>query len=56
MTTALAKPPIGLVPRNIHVSRRLHEIQAAITRYEEAGWDVPTAWLEELDDLMEQQR
>lgn len=50
---SLLKPPLGIVPKHLHDARRVGDLQAAITRYKQAGWDVPAAWLTELDDLLE---
>jgi hypothetical protein len=49
------KPPLGLMPRNIHESQRIGEILEAMQRYNEAGKPIPAAWVEELRDLNQRQ-
>jgi hypothetical protein len=51
------KPPIGLLPKNIHDERvntdRLIEVRGAITRYLDAGLKVSVEWIEEYNELVE---
>lgn len=47
-----AKPPIGLKPRELHDSRRLHEVSEAIARYFNAGMEISPEWVEEYNDLI----
>lgn len=48
---ACNKPPLGLRPRYIVTSQRVHEILEAMTRYAEHCKPIPEEWLEELRDL-----
>jgi hypothetical protein len=41
------KPPLGLRPWFIVAEQRIDEIDAAIARYEVAGWTVPQEWRDE---------
>ena len=49
------KPPIGLRPRSIakddYRRDRMMEIQQAISRYTQAGKEIPAEWAQELSDL-----
>lgn len=46
------RPPLGLTPKRLWqaacVQKRILDIEAAKTRYQEAGKPVPTAWNVEL--------
>jgi len=42
------RPPLGLKPRKLHDESRLKEILAAMTRYAEAGEEIPEKWIIEL--------
>lgn len=53
-TEKAQKPPLGLRPRFIVAEHRVREIDEAIQRYAEAGWDIPAAWVEERADLFTQ--
>lgn len=44
------KPPLGLMPRKIHLNHRQRDIVKAIARYQEKGSPLPTEWLQELMD------
>jgi hypothetical protein len=46
-----AKPLIDLLPREQHNSNRIIEIGQAIIRYTEAGKQVPSEWVSELNEL-----
>ena len=46
------KPPIGLVPRYIWLSRRLYEIKCAIERYTLCNYEIPIEWIKEYNDLV----
>lgn len=52
----LKKPPIGLMPRKIHSINRIVDIKEAIQRYTEANLCIPTEWVEEYNELMEEVR
>jgi len=47
------KPPLGLRPRKISDQARIVEICAAISRYAKSGLDIPTTWIDELNDITE---
>lgn len=49
-TEQYEKPPLGLIPRNIHRQKRALEIIAAMDRYVRANKPIPTEWFEELQD------
>lgn len=40
--------PLGLKPRKLHDEQRLQELLAAMTRFTEAGKEIPEAWIVEL--------
>lgn len=42
------KPVLGLKPRALHDAARLKDLLAAMTRYAEAGTEIPEAWIVEL--------
>lgn len=50
-TPDIQKPPIGLKPKNIHNEERRKEIISAMRRYDDAGMDIPSEWIEELLEL-----
>lgn len=45
------KAPLGIMPFNIWLEQRKLELIAAIERYVSAGFDVPYAWIIELNCL-----
>jgi hypothetical protein len=47
------KPPIGLRPKMIAVSSRVHEIHEAMTRYIDANYLIPKEWLEEYMNILD---
>lgn len=49
----IVKPPLGLRPRWVVDELRMNEISEAITRYMNAGRDIPDEWLEEWQELAE---
>lgn len=48
---AYEKPPLGIMPKNIWMHKRLNDILEAFIRYAEAGKLPPSAWLEECMEL-----
>ena len=48
----MTKPPIGLMPRYIHRSKRIVDIFGAMERYAEAHQPVPPEWVDELRELV----
>jgi hypothetical protein len=51
-TPGVTRPPLGLRPRFIVAEHRVAEIDAAIQRYEDAGWEVPAVWTAERAELL----
>lgn len=47
------KPPLGLVPKQIHKEQRIKDILDAIGRYTIEEKPISLAWIEELNELME---
>lgn len=47
----IKKPPIGLMPRFVWEERRLVNIVAAMVRYENAGLEIKSEWIEEYEEL-----
>ena len=50
--SVLDKPPLGLMPKSIHQTKRFHEICAAIVRYYDSGKELPIEWIEEYNELV----
>lgn len=48
---ATPKPPLGIIPEQIHNENRLNDINNAIDRYVQADKAVPAAWLVEKKEL-----
>jgi len=46
------KPPLGIIPKDIHNHNRLNDINEAINRYLEAKKDIPAEWLIEKRELV----
>ena len=46
-------PPLGLIPRKIHNEDRLDAIDSSISRYLEAGKEIPEEWLLERNYLLD---
>lgn len=53
MTPKTKKPPLGLRPKHISDRLRLAEVHEAISRYMDAGAQIPDAWQKEYNDLIE---
>lgn len=45
--------PLGLIPRRIHLYRRMTDIKQAMERYVEAGKEIPQEWIEEYNELID---
>lgn len=45
------RPPLGLRPRFIADEDRLHEVESAIARYQDADKPIPAEWLSEAEEL-----
>ena len=46
-------PPLGLMPREIHVQRRTVDILEAMLRYVSAGLVIPDEWKDELSENLD---
>ena len=57
MSSDITKPPLGLMPKEIHkrniANKRLYEVRAAIARYYDAGLKIDPDWIEEYNELIE---
>ena len=47
------RPPLGLMPHSVFLSRRLEEIFEAIERYYQANMQIPIEWITEYNLLIE---
>jgi len=47
------RPPLGIMPRYIHLELRRKDIIAAIRRYLDAEIKVPAEWVEEVNEITE---
>ena len=45
----IEKPPIGIIPEWLWEEQRLSEIHNAVTRYREAGKEIPQQWEDEIN-------
>jgi hypothetical protein len=45
------RPPIGLIPKDIHDCYRATDILNAMLRYNKDGYKIPQEWIDEFDDL-----
>lgn len=52
MEIKITKPPLGLVPREVHELERIKDIVDAIERYTAANMLIPKRWVEELKELL----
>jgi len=48
----VVKPPLGLIPKNIHRYQRRIAIIEAMDRYLQANKEIPIEWLEEYNELI----
>lgn len=48
------EPPIGIMPREVWLEKRLEELRSAIKRYIEAGYYVKEDWVKEYNSLLEE--
>ena len=53
MTKKLVKPPLGLMPEEIHNQRRALDISKAMKRYSDANYTMPKQWIDELEYCLE---
>ena len=47
------KPPLGIMPKDVHNKKRVLEILEAMRRYNEVNKTIPKCWFHELEDLYE---
>ena len=48
----MKKPPLGLMPKNLHNEIRFDEVRFAIGRYKQAGLPIPLIWVEEYNAFL----
>jgi len=53
---ARVKPPLGVMPKNIHDSIRRSELGYAIERFVEVGKPIYIEWVEEYNELAEKEK
>ena len=46
------KPPLGIIPRHLHIEKRIDEIKFAIERYIAQKIPIPIEWFEEYNELV----
>lgn len=46
------KPPIGVIPKQLHDLYKVSELKNAIKRYIDAGFAIPIEWVEEYNLLL----
>jgi len=46
------KPPLGIMPKELHDQMRFEEVNAAIKRYYDAGLEIPLEWVKERNDYL----
>lgn len=50
----MERPPLGLLPKDIHRIKRFNDICEAIVRYYNTNWPIPVEWIEEYNELIRQ--
>lgn len=45
------KPPLGITPKSIWLQQRLNDLLEAIDRYQVAGYEPKSEWIEERNQL-----
>ena len=50
----IKKPPLGLMPNDLHKEHRFYKVCAVISRYYNAGMKIPIVWVEEYNELVEE--
>lgn len=53
--TPIAKPPLGVMPREIWDKQRQKDLADAIVRYLEAGMKIPAEWIEEYNEISDKE-
>ena len=46
-----SKPPLGIIPKNLHEEKRLDKLRRAIQRYFDAELKLPVEWVMEYNEL-----
>ena len=46
------KPPLGIMPHDIWIEKRIQDLLEAMRRYSEANMVIPIEWIDELDQLI----
>lgn len=46
------KPPLGVMPRDLHDEARLRELLEAVLRYLDAKQKIDPEWIQEISDLL----
>ena len=54
MKIVLNQPPLGLCPKDLLKQRRKIDIKEAIIRYLDANYPIPSEWVEEFNDILEE--
>ena len=50
--TKIKRPPIGIEPKNVWESIRFNNLKEAMSRYLDAGLDLPEKWTEEYNEFI----
>lgn len=50
------KPPSGLMPKYIWKEKRFYEVCSAITRYYQAGFEIPIKWIKEYNNFIKKKK
>lgn len=50
----IEKPPIGLMPKQLHLKQRLEDIKLATKRYFDSSCEVPLKWIAEYNEILKQ--
>ena len=45
------KPPIGIMPRHLHIEERIEEIKFGMERYMDKKVSIPLEWFQEYNEL-----
>lgn len=55
-TEQVVKPPLGVMPRNFWNRKRQEELAAAMQRYLEVGKSIPREWIDEYNELSDEEK
>lgn len=50
------KPPLGIIPKHFHRAIRAKELSEAIVRYFDAGMQINLGWVQEYNELIEENK